>query len=534
MNVVMIMAGGVGNRFGANIPKQYIKLNDKPIIDYVLESVQKSKLVDKILVVIDKKCIKYSNVLQNGKFDFANNGKERYESIKNGFTFIKENYKCKNVLIADAVAPFIYPELIDDYFLKLDDYDAVITSQKITGALGNYSYDALDREKYYITQSPEAFKFDLIHKYFNVNFKSQELSCQLPKDTKKYLNFNFKNNLKITYDFELEYAAYLMKYLEQAKVNNFCNVRDKNFFITDGISNYLLRVYPEETNKWLNSLFLYYKELINKYGEFKEIIANQSSRYGSVLLIKNNEEKEFIIKIIPKFLNRYESERDSYNVLSDKFLCEILGSDDVNHSIMLKKLRNGTIASFEDNINLTNFFIRVFDNAKIYTQDLKNKHFLKFYEELKEKNNNKDSAKYLNKEIGICLEKAIAFFDKYFKNDTLYVIHGDLRKENILKDDNEYYAIDPIGYVAPIELETSRFIIDDITTNKLFNTNDRIELLLNYFSKWFNKEKILIATYIFTAFITYNSTFENTDITQTKEYIELMELLEEKIKKIEE
>ena len=74
MNVVMIMAGGVGNRFGANIPKQYIKLNDKPIIDYVLESVQKSKLVDKILVVIDKKCIKYSNVLQNGKFDFANNG----------------------------------------------------------------------------------------------------------------------------------------------------------------------------------------------------------------------------------------------------------------------------------------------------------------------------------------------------------------------------------------------------------------------------------------------------------------------------
>ena len=210
MNVVMLMAGGVGNRFGAKIPKQYIKLNGKPIIDYVIENVKKSKLVDKILVVIDKNYIKYSNILYNGNFDFAENGKERYDSIKNGFNFIKKNYTCNKVVIVDAVAPFIYPELIDDYFCKLDDYDAVITSQKITGALGNYSYDPLDREDYYITQSPEGFKFELIYKYFNPNFKSQELAWQLPKSSKKYLNFNFKNNLKITYDFELEYASYIL------------------------------------------------------------------------------------------------------------------------------------------------------------------------------------------------------------------------------------------------------------------------------------------------------------------------------------
>ena len=53
MNVVMIMAGGVGNRFGSNIPKQYIRLNGKPIIDYVIENVKKSKSTDKILIVID-------------------------------------------------------------------------------------------------------------------------------------------------------------------------------------------------------------------------------------------------------------------------------------------------------------------------------------------------------------------------------------------------------------------------------------------------------------------------------------------------
>lgn len=534
MNIVMIMAGGTGNRFGANIPKQYIRLNGKPIIDYVIENVQKSKLADKILIVLDKNHIKDSNLLQNGDFDFAENGNTRYESIQNGFEFIKNNYTCTKVLITDAVAPFIYPELIDDYFSKLDSYDAVITAQKITGALGNISYDPLDREDYYITQSPEAFNFNLIYKNFNPNFKSQELAWQLPRESKKYLNFNFKNNLKITYDFELEYASYLMKYLEASKSNTFLNVKDKYFFLTEGISNYLLRIYPEQTEKWLSELFLYHKELTNKYGAFREIITNQSSRYGSVLLIKTKDYSEFIIKVIPTFIGRYESERDSYKTLSKQFMCKLLAYDDSNNSIILKKLRNATSAFFEDNINLTNFFSRVFNNSCIYSDDLSDKAFIYFHDQLQEKVNSNQSPQFFAKKINNCLKKALNYYNNNFKNSNLYVIHGDLRKDNILKDDNDYYAIDPIGYIAPLEFETSRFIIDDIYSNKLFDMDDRLEMLLNYFSKWVNRNKALIATYIFTAFITYNSTFENTNTFQTKEYIKLMDLLEEKINRVED
>lgn len=137
MNIVMIMSGGIGKRFGSNIPKQYVKLNGKPVIDYVVNAVRQSKLTDKIVVVIDKEYIDYSELLkqEDSKIVFVNNGKERYDSVKNGFDYIKQNYDCDKVLIADAVAPFIYPELIDDYFEKLDIYDTVITVQKITGAL---------------------------------------------------------------------------------------------------------------------------------------------------------------------------------------------------------------------------------------------------------------------------------------------------------------------------------------------------------------------------------------------------------------
>ena len=212
MNIIIIMSGGVGNRFGANIPKQYCLLNGRPVIDYVIDAAKGSKVADKVVVVCDPSCIDYSEYLKNSGFDFAVNGKERLDSLKSAFDHIQANYpECERIIILDAVAPFVTSELIDDYLTKLDDNDAVITCQKITGALGNYAYDPLDREEYYMTQSPEAFRFKTLMPYFTTTFPSQELAWQMPRETKKYLNFEFKNNLKLTYDFDLKYASYMLE-----------------------------------------------------------------------------------------------------------------------------------------------------------------------------------------------------------------------------------------------------------------------------------------------------------------------------------
>lgn len=215
MNIIIIMSGGVGNRFGANIPKQYCELKGRPVIDYVIDAAKASKKADKVVVVADPSCISLSRALENSGFDFAVNGKERLDSLKSAFDHITENYpECEGIIILDAVAPFVTGALIDDYFEKLGEYDAVITCQKITGALGNYEFDPLDREKYYMTQSPEAFRFKTLMPYFRTDFPSQELAWQMPRETKKYLNFDFKDNLKLTYDFQLRYAEYLMEYLD--------------------------------------------------------------------------------------------------------------------------------------------------------------------------------------------------------------------------------------------------------------------------------------------------------------------------------
>ncbi len=211
MNISIIMAGGVGNRFGAGIPKQYCKLKGRPVIDYVIDAVNDSKLTDAVVVVADPDFVYMSPMLASSGFTFANNGKERLDSLKSAFDKICEVYPdCERIIIMDAVAPFVTGKLIDDYLRKLDDNDAVITCQKITGALGNYDFDPLDREKYYMTQSPEAFRFRTLLPYFTTTFPSQELAWQMPRETKKYLNFDFKENLKLTYDFQLREAELML------------------------------------------------------------------------------------------------------------------------------------------------------------------------------------------------------------------------------------------------------------------------------------------------------------------------------------
>ena len=71
MTCIIVMSGGVGNRFGSDLPKQDNLLLGKPIIDYVLEACLKSKKTDRIVVVMDDSYKSYSKILNDSDFDFG-------------------------------------------------------------------------------------------------------------------------------------------------------------------------------------------------------------------------------------------------------------------------------------------------------------------------------------------------------------------------------------------------------------------------------------------------------------------------------
>lgn len=59
MNIAVILAGGVGNRLGAKIPKQFIEVLGKPVLAYTIEEFQNHPEIDRILVVCVKPYLQY-------------------------------------------------------------------------------------------------------------------------------------------------------------------------------------------------------------------------------------------------------------------------------------------------------------------------------------------------------------------------------------------------------------------------------------------------------------------------------------------
>lgn len=219
MNVAIILSGGVGSRFGSKIPKQYLDLCGKPVINYVMEAAFSSETIDEIVLVIDKEYLPLVDIKENKKVHIVPNGKERVYSVKNALDFIKEEIpECNNIIILQAVSPFVTPHLIEKYFEALNIYDVVTTAEKCVGEIFNVNkYEKINRKDYYFCQSPEAFKFKDLYQALDVNSPYTELIYHYKKEPKIYYYFDFENNIKLTYKADLEYANFLMKNLKENK-----------------------------------------------------------------------------------------------------------------------------------------------------------------------------------------------------------------------------------------------------------------------------------------------------------------------------
>ena len=107
MNIVIVMSGGVGSRFGGMLPKQYNLIAGRPVIDYVLDAVDHSAKTDRVVIVMDQQWINCSGKIASGEYDIAVNGATRLESLYNGMCLIKSQFRCEKIVVVDAVAPLL-------------------------------------------------------------------------------------------------------------------------------------------------------------------------------------------------------------------------------------------------------------------------------------------------------------------------------------------------------------------------------------------------------------------------------------------
>jgi 2-C-methyl-D-erythritol 4-phosphate cytidylyltransferase len=213
MNVAIILSGGSSNRFGGDLPKQYHKICGKQVLAYSVEMLKSAKSVDRIIITAAGDYIDELKRVYNT--DVITGGKTRNESLRKTLDYISENIKtCKKLFINEAARPFVTSELVNKYFDLLDGYDSVITAQCITDSLGQNGIHITDRSEYYLVQAPEAFKFDLLERHFNANSDITATNQQMPRGSSLYKNYEFHNNLKITYSYDLLIAEHLMRKIQ--------------------------------------------------------------------------------------------------------------------------------------------------------------------------------------------------------------------------------------------------------------------------------------------------------------------------------
>lgn len=208
MNVGVVLAGGVGNRFGSETPKQYQFINGKEVIWFAIDALQSSATIDEIVVVTSEEF--RESISKKYRVKTVRGGKTRNQSLKCALDFVHNHFECDNVIILEAARPMITAQIVDGYVTKLGEYDSVITGQRIADSLGCFNCATVDRANYYLIQAPEAFRFNALFENFDKDSEITATNQQMPKDAKLFINFDFVTNHKITYLEDLKYCESLM------------------------------------------------------------------------------------------------------------------------------------------------------------------------------------------------------------------------------------------------------------------------------------------------------------------------------------
>lgn len=236
MNIAIIFAGGIGQRLnnGENsTPKQFLKINDKPIIIRTLELFQTHKDIDKIYISIHPDYYEYMQELVKYYYitktvGIVNGGKTGQESIYNALKLAqKENPQDSIVLIHDGVRPNITEEVITKNIECTKKNGNAITCTSCFETIlisenGINPEHVPYRKDTYAAQAPQTFHLSEvieaheITRKTNPNYTDIVDTCTLYKtlDKKTFMVKGNRGNIKITTIEDLYILRALIRYKE--------------------------------------------------------------------------------------------------------------------------------------------------------------------------------------------------------------------------------------------------------------------------------------------------------------------------------
>lgn len=227
-NIGIILAGGTGLRMGSSIPKQFLLLEGKTVLDHSLSAFQQHSAIDEIYIVTHPGFISQTEeLLQTGRYPkvtrLLTGGKERYHSTLSALQACPRE-ECK-LVIHDAVRPLVTARMITDCIQALNETAACTTAIPTTDTIlvsddnRCYLQSVPARKFLFNVQTPQAFLKSFLEKAYQ---KAMADPAFCPTDDCSVINRYFpelkiklieghSTNLKITYPEDLITAEKILK-----------------------------------------------------------------------------------------------------------------------------------------------------------------------------------------------------------------------------------------------------------------------------------------------------------------------------------
>lgn len=215
---IIITAGGIGQRMGGDLPKQFIAIAGKPILMHTIELFHAFDSNAQIILTLPAEwksywselLLKHACIIPH---QIVDGGDERYVSIKNALSFCTGDF----IAVHDGVRPLVSEETLKRCFDAVNIYGQVVPVMPVNESLRQLFDDtsrAVRRADYCLVQTPQCFKKSVLQKAYTIPFHSgitDDASLVEEAGFPIHLVEGNEENIKITTPYDFKIAGYLMK-----------------------------------------------------------------------------------------------------------------------------------------------------------------------------------------------------------------------------------------------------------------------------------------------------------------------------------
>lgn len=177
----IVLAAGSGKRMNSKVHKQYLIIQDRPVLYYSLKAFEDSA-VDEIVLVVGKGEEKFCRKEIVDKYGISKvkaiveGGKERYHSVFEG---LKQTSDADYVLIHDGARPFVNQDIIRRCMQEVQKYQACVVGMPVKDTIKiadeeGYAKQTPDRKNVWMIQTPQTFSYALIYEAYEEMLKIED------------------------------------------------------------------------------------------------------------------------------------------------------------------------------------------------------------------------------------------------------------------------------------------------------------------------------------------------------------------------